>query len=209
MYLPHFVPFPTASSLTLKIYLVHDATRVRCLSLCSSFPSSPWRHRLWQQAKLRRKQFFRVWRKQSVTSGTISRICINIAATQQRWLNVPTAATTTARPYIQIQSVLMPASWLIPPVATEITVTVRLHNSLSYSFTSMDLMLKHQFPVLWDTTQTTVIIPDVLNPTDSEVIESICHSRLAEPFMIQNYNYNDRHRMYFGSSAGVFRMWIP
>ncbi|KAL7486287.1 hypothetical protein ACHAW6_011887 [Cyclotella cf. meneghiniana] len=68
--------------------------------------------------------------------------------------------------------------------------------------------------VLWDESQTTVMIPAELadgpmgNPTDPRVIESVCHSRLAEPYMIMNYNYNNAHRMYFGSSEGVFRI-IP
>ncbi|KAL3787479.1 hypothetical protein HJC23_001129 [Cyclotella cryptica] len=68
--------------------------------------------------------------------------------------------------------------------------------------------------VLWDKNQTTVMIPDELadgpmgNPTDPRVIESVCHSRLAEPFMVEKYNHNNAHRMYFGSSAGVFRI-IP
>eukprot|EP00804_Cyclotella_cryptica_P019042 CCRYP_014462-RA/>CCRYP_014462-RA protein AED:0.00 eAED:0.00 QI:131/1/1/1/1/1/2/705/532 len=68
--------------------------------------------------------------------------------------------------------------------------------------------------VLWDKNQTTVMIPAELadgpmgNPTDPQVIESVCHSRLAEPFMVEKYNFNSDHRMYFGSSAGVFRI-IP
>jgi Mg-chelatase subunit ChlD len=70
------------------------------------------------------------------------------------------------------------------------------------------------FPVLLDKTQTTVYLPAELadgpmdNPTDSHVIESICYSRLAEPYMIWNYNNNNAHRMYFGSSTGAFRI-IP
>ncbi|KAL7515949.1 hypothetical protein ACHAWX_001012 [Stephanocyclus meneghinianus] len=68
--------------------------------------------------------------------------------------------------------------------------------------------------VLWDKSQSTVMIPAELadgpmgNPTDPQVIESICHSRLAEPFMVEKYNTNNAHRMYFGSTAGVFRI-IP
>eukprot|EP00804_Cyclotella_cryptica_P019052 CCRYP_014456-RA/>CCRYP_014456-RA protein AED:0.03 eAED:0.03 QI:213/1/1/1/1/1/3/251/787 len=64
---------------------------------------------------------------------------------------------------------------------------------------------------LWDKTQTAVRIPASLtgptgNPTDPEVIESICYSRLAEPYMINTFN--EGHQMYFGSSTGAFRI-IP
>ncbi|KAL7460401.1 hypothetical protein ACHAW6_000109, partial [Cyclotella cf. meneghiniana] len=93
--------------------------------------------------------------------------------------------------------VLTQASSSIQHVTTAITVTLKL---------------KHQFPVLRDKTQTTVRIPAKLsdgsmgNPTDPQVIESVCYSRLAEPYMIDNVM--DGHQMYFGSSTGAFRI-IP
>mmetsp|Transcript_9291 Transcript_9291/g.20093 ORF Transcript_9291/g.20093 Transcript_9291/m.20093 type:complete len:668 (-) Transcript_9291:4-2007(-) len=65
---------------------------------------------------------------------------------------------------------------------------------------------------IWDKTKTAVRIPAALaqgshgNPTDPRVIESICYSRLAEKYMVENYNPG--HQMYFGSSRGSFRI-IP
>ena len=63
---------------------------------------------------------------------------------------------------------------------------------------------------LWDKTQTAVRIPANLagesldNPTDPQVIQGICYSRLAEPYMIENFK--EGHQMYFGSSTGAFRI---
>ncbi|KAL7479043.1 hypothetical protein ACHAW6_008953 [Cyclotella cf. meneghiniana] len=65
--------------------------------------------------------------------------------------------------------------------------------------------------VLVDETQTAVRIPTKLadsngNPTDPHVIESVCYSRLAERYMIDNFKQG--RQMYFGSFAGSFRI-IP
>jgi len=66
--------------------------------------------------------------------------------------------------------------------------------------------------VLRDKTQTTVRIPANLsggstgNPIDAQVIESVCYSRLAEPYMIETFK--EGHQMYFASSTGAFRI-IP
>mmetsp|Transcript_17970 Transcript_17970/g.32529 ORF Transcript_17970/g.32529 Transcript_17970/m.32529 type:complete len:631 (-) Transcript_17970:1364-3256(-) len=65
---------------------------------------------------------------------------------------------------------------------------------------------------LWDKTQSTVRIPANLaqapqdNPSDPEVVESVCYSRLAEEYMVEKYN--NGNQMYFGSSTGTFRI-IP
>jgi Mg-chelatase subunit ChlD len=65
----------------------------------------------------------------------------------------------------------------------------------------------------WDKTRTAVRIPANLalapqdNPDDPEVVESVCYSRLAEDYMVQTTRYNE-NQMYFGSSAGSFRI-IP
>mmetsp|Transcript_33117 Transcript_33117/g.70581 ORF Transcript_33117/g.70581 Transcript_33117/m.70581 type:complete len:759 (+) Transcript_33117:360-2636(+) len=65
---------------------------------------------------------------------------------------------------------------------------------------------------LWSPSATDVRIPSTLadgpngNPTDPRVIESVCYSRLAEPYMIENHERG--RQMYFGSAHGSFRM-IP
>ncbi|KAL7475860.1 hypothetical protein ACHAW6_001759 [Cyclotella cf. meneghiniana] len=64
--------------------------------------------------------------------------------------------------------------------------------------------------VIYDKSQTIERIPDELadapmdNPTDPRVIESVCFSRLAEPYMTKNFIVG--HQMYFGSSTGAFRI---
>ena len=63
-----------------------------------------------------------------------------------------------------------------------------------------------------DKTQTAVRVPYSLmnlktnNPNDPNVIESICYSRLAEEYMVDNYSTGNQ--MYFGSADGSFRI-IP
>jgi len=65
---------------------------------------------------------------------------------------------------------------------------------------------------LWDKTQTAVRIPARLangqggNPSDDDLVESICYSRLAEPYMIKNNQ--DGNQMYYGSATGSLRI-IP
>eukprot|EP00571_Detonula_confervacea_P006299 CAMPEP_0172319830 /NCGR_PEP_ID=MMETSP1058-20130122/38822_1 /TAXON_ID=83371 /ORGANISM="Detonula confervacea, Strain CCMP 353" /LENGTH=422 /DNA_ID=CAMNT_0013034961 /DNA_START=161 /DNA_END=1426 /DNA_ORIENTATION=- len=65
---------------------------------------------------------------------------------------------------------------------------------------------------LWSLRETDVRIPAALaggplgNPTDPQVMASICYSKLAEPYMIDNYKSGQQ--MYFGSAHGSFRM-IP
>ncbi|KAL7545567.1 hypothetical protein ACHAWF_009001 [Thalassiosira exigua] len=73
---------------------------------------------------------------------------------------------------------------------------------------------------LWDKTQSTVSIPAALatgdfgNPSDPELIETACYSRLAEPFMIDKYEADVEYWngygvhpswTYFGAHNGLFR----
>jgi len=76
---------------------------------------------------------------------------------------------------------------------------------------------------LWDKSVSTVSIPAALaqgpkgNPTDPEIIETVCYSRQAEDYMITQYK-NDEifwskygvtpSNAYFGAHNGMFRM-IP
>ncbi|KAL9180726.1 hypothetical protein ACHAXT_011179 [Thalassiosira profunda] len=62
---------------------------------------------------------------------------------------------------------------------------------------------------LWSKEETAVRIPESLvdasgNPEDQEVIESVCYSRLADPYMVDNYSLGNQ--MYFGSRTGAFRI---
>jgi len=65
---------------------------------------------------------------------------------------------------------------------------------------------------LWDKTCSAVRLPGSLadgpagNPSDAKVIESICYSRLAEQFMVDNRK--NGNQIYFGSADGSFRI-IP
>lgn len=73
---------------------------------------------------------------------------------------------------------------------------------------------------LWDKRHSTVSIPDSLvksplgNPGDPEVIESVCYSLLAEPYMVQKYDADEEYWAkynlqpswtYFGAHNGIFR----
>jgi len=64
---------------------------------------------------------------------------------------------------------------------------------------------------LYSPSDTAVRIPASLaagpngNPVDPGAIEGVCYSRLAEPYMIDNYE-RDRRQMYFGSASGSFRI---
>jgi Mg-chelatase subunit ChlD len=60
---------------------------------------------------------------------------------------------------------------------------------------------------LRDKTTTAVRIPgNLAQSRDQRLPESVCYSRLAEPYMVANYN--NRNQMYFGASTGAFRI-IP
>lgn len=86
-------------------------------------------------------------------------------------------------------------------------------------------------PVNWDTTISSVTVPEALlphdlehpelletaNPFDQEVIETVCYTRLAEQLMVQTYHLNSKYyvdseyfgmpgSVYFGAHNGVFRM---
>jgi len=77
---------------------------------------------------------------------------------------------------------------------------------------------------LWDKTLSIVSVPASLatapldNPSDPEIIESACYSRLAEPYMIEKYKadeeyWGDKYNIqpswtYFGAHNGLFRQ-IP
>jgi len=73
---------------------------------------------------------------------------------------------------------------------------------------------------LWDKELSTVSIPASLadgpfgNPSDPEIIESACYSRLAEPYMIEKYEADEEYWSklgsrpswtYFGAHNGLFR----
>ena len=73
---------------------------------------------------------------------------------------------------------------------------------------------------LWDKSVSTVSLPSALaqapfnNPSDPEIIETACYSRLAEPYMVDKYaadeefwaNYNvSPSWTYFGAHNGLFR----
>ena len=73
---------------------------------------------------------------------------------------------------------------------------------------------------LWDKTFSTVSIPSALadapndNPSDPEIIESACYTRLAEPYMIDKYQLDEQYWSkynvqpswtYFGAHNGLFR----
>ena len=66
---------------------------------------------------------------------------------------------------------------------------------------------------LWDAQSSAVSIPGH-SPEDPEMVETICYSRLAEPFMVESWEkdveWHDRYGSYpswryFGSHNGVFR----
>ncbi|KAL7554285.1 hypothetical protein ACHAWF_017729 [Thalassiosira exigua] len=63
---------------------------------------------------------------------------------------------------------------------------------------------------LWSPTETAVRIPATMalgslgNPTDPQVIEGVCYSRLAEQYMVENNHPGSQ--MYFGSAYGSFRI---
>ncbi|KAL7486334.1 hypothetical protein ACHAW6_011933 [Cyclotella cf. meneghiniana] len=65
-----------------------------------------------------------------------------------------------------------------------------------------------QICILNDKSQSTVILPSTLadglndNPTDPQVIESICYVSVMEPYMIKNFI--EGHEKYFGNSTGSF-----
>mmetsp|Transcript_24982 Transcript_24982/g.51235 ORF Transcript_24982/g.51235 Transcript_24982/m.51235 type:complete len:770 (-) Transcript_24982:208-2517(-) len=76
-------------------------------------------------------------------------------------------------------------------------------------------------PASWDIKRTKVTIPDSLalgpdgNPTDPEIIESVCYTRLSDPFLLDNYeddeNFWSQYGLpaswtYFGAHNGMFRM---
>ena len=73
---------------------------------------------------------------------------------------------------------------------------------------------------LWDKELSTVSIPSALadgpndNPSDQEIVESACYTRLAEPYMIDKYieseQYWEKYNVqpswaYFGAHNGLFR----
>ena len=73
---------------------------------------------------------------------------------------------------------------------------------------------------LWDKTISTVSLPSALaqnpfnNPSDPEIIESACYTRLVEPYMAEQYandeQFWDQYNVspswsYFGAHNGLFR----
>ena len=73
---------------------------------------------------------------------------------------------------------------------------------------------------LWDKTLSTVSLPSALadapldNPSDPEIVESACYTRLAEPYMIDKYQRDEQYWAkynvqpswtYFGAHNGLFR----
>ena len=78
----------------------------------------------------------------------------------------------------------------------------------------------HEWLALWDKTISTVSIPGSLtgapldNPSDPEVTETACYSRLAESFMVEKYKSDEEYWAqydvqpswtYFGAHNGLFR----
>ncbi len=78
----------------------------------------------------------------------------------------------------------------------------------------------HEWLALWDKKISTVSIPESLggalldNPSDPEMIETVCYSRLAEPFMVEKYKLDEEYWAqydiqpswtYFGAHNGLFR----
>ncbi|KAL3788697.1 hypothetical protein ACHAW5_010560 [Stephanodiscus triporus] len=74
---------------------------------------------------------------------------------------------------------------------------------------------------LWDKTVSKVSIPGLWKPgeapSDSTITETVCYSRLAEPFMVEKYKADEEYwdqydvrpsSSYFGAHDGLFRM-IP
>ena len=73
---------------------------------------------------------------------------------------------------------------------------------------------------MWDKTVSTVSLPYALadapldNPSDPEIVESACYTRLAEPYMIDKYQSDEQYWAkynvqpswtYFGAHNGLFR----
>ena len=88
---------------------------------------------------------------------------------------------------------------------------------------TVTLPISCSLSALWDKGVSKVSLPAAVangpsdNPTDDEVIESACYTRLAEPYMVEKYKsdeeYWDRYDVqpswtYFGAHNGLFRM-IP
>ena len=81
-------------------------------------------------------------------------------------------------------------------------------------------MIFIQTTALWDKKRTMISLPAALadgqmgNPTNPEIIESACYSRLAEQFMVEKYEADEQYWekydvqpswTYFGAHNGLFR----